>query len=114
MCLNNASLRWKAVAALATGSGQAAQFLALNNILQAGTISSPPVFFTVEPTISSKVAFKRLGIEVRFADGDDPESFVKYIDKTPKPFISEQIGNPRLNISRLQNLLTSPANTTSR
>src|ERR1700679_1510835 len=28
-----------------------------------------------------KVAFKRLGIEVRFADGDDVESFVKHIDK---------------------------------
>ncbi len=45
-----------------------------------------------------KVAFKRLGIEARFADGDDAESFVKYIDKNTKAIYLETIGNPRLNI----------------
>ena len=45
-----------------------------------------------------KVAFKRLGIEVRFADGDNVESFVKHIDKNTKAIYLETIGNPRLNI----------------
>ena len=45
-----------------------------------------------------KVAFKRLGIEVRFADGDDVESFVKHIDKNTKALYLETIGNPKLNI----------------
>src|SRR6188472_149938 len=86
------------VAALATGSGQAAQFLALNNILQAGDnfISTP---FLYGGTYNQfKVAFKRLGVEVRFADGDDVESFVKHIDKNTKAIYLETIGNPRLNI----------------
>lgn len=59
------------VAALATASGQAAQFLALNNILQAGDnfISAP---FLYGGTYNQfKVAFKRLGIDVRFGNGDD-------------------------------------------
>ena len=45
-----------------------------------------------------KVAFKRLGIEARFADGDNVESFVKHIDKNTKAIYLETIGNPRLNI----------------
>jgi O-acetylhomoserine/O-acetylserine sulfhydrylase len=45
-----------------------------------------------------KVSFKRLGIEARFADGDDPESFVKHIDKHTKAIYLETIGNPQLNI----------------
>jgi O-acetylhomoserine (thiol)-lyase len=45
-----------------------------------------------------KVAFKRLGIEARFGNGDDPESFVKHIDKNTKAIYLETIGNPQLNI----------------
>lgn len=86
------------VAALATGSGQAAQFIALNNILQAGDnfISTRYVYGGTYNQF--KVAFKRLGIEVRFADGDDPESFVQHIDKNTKAIYLETIGNPRLNV----------------
>lgn len=86
------------VAALATASGQAAQFLALNNILQAGDnfISTSYVYGGTYNQF--KVAFKRLGIEVRFADGDDPESFIQYIDSKTKAIYLETIGNPRLNI----------------
>jgi O-acetylhomoserine/O-acetylserine sulfhydrylase len=86
------------VAALATGSGQAAQFLALNNILQAGDNFVASTYLYGGTYNQFKVAFKRLGIEVRFADGDDAESFVKHIDKNTKAFYLETIGNPRLNI----------------
>ncbi|HQV61159.1 MAG TPA: O-acetylhomoserine aminocarboxypropyltransferase/cysteine synthase [Chitinophagaceae bacterium] len=86
------------VAALATGSGQAAQFLALNNILQAGDNFITTSYLYGGTYNQFKVAFKRLGIEARFADGDDAESFVKHIDKNTKAFYLETIGNPRLNI----------------
>ena len=86
------------VAALATGSGQAAQFLALNNILQAGDNFISTTFLYGGTYNQFKVAFKRLGIDVRFADGDNVESFVKHIDKNTKAIYLETIGNPRLNI----------------
>jgi O-acetylhomoserine (thiol)-lyase len=49
-----------------------------------------------------KVSFKRLGIEARFANGDDVESFVPLIDKNTKAIYLETIGNPRLNIPDFQ------------
>ena len=86
------------VAALATASGQAAQFLALNNILQAGDNFISSTFLYGGTYNQFKVAFKRLGIEVRFADGDNAASFVKHIDKNTKAIYLETIGNPKLNI----------------
>jgi len=86
------------VAAVATSSGQAAQFLALTNILQSGDNFVSTSFLYGGTYNQFKVTFKRLGIEARFADGDDPESFVKHIDKNTKAIYLETIGNPRLNI----------------
>ncbi len=86
------------VAALATSSGQAAQFLALNNILQAGDNFVSTTYLYGGTYNQFKVSFKRLGIDVRFADGDNVESFVPHIDKNTKAIYLETIGNPRLNI----------------
>jgi len=86
------------VMALATGSGQAAQFLALHNILQAGDNFVSTSYLYGGTYNQFKVSFKRLGIDVRFADGDNVESFVKHIDKNTKAIYLETIGNPRLNI----------------
>ena len=86
------------VAALATSSGQAAQFLALNNILQSGENFVTSTYLYGGTYNQFKVAFKRLGIEARFADGDNAESFVKHIDKNTKAIYLETIGNPRLNV----------------
>jgi O-acetylhomoserine/O-acetylserine sulfhydrylase len=69
------------VAALAVGSGQAAQFIALNNILQAGDNFVSTSFLYGGTYNQFKVAFKRLGIDVRFAEGDTVEAFEKHIDK---------------------------------
>lgn len=86
------------VAALATSSGQGAQFLALTNILNAGDnfISSSYLYGGTHNQF--KVTFKRLGIDVRFGDADNVESFVPLIDKNTKAIYLESIGNPRLNI----------------
>ena len=90
------------VAALATGSGQAAQFIALNNILQAGDNFVSTSYLYGGTYNQFKVAFKRLGIDVRFGNGDDVESFVPLIDKNTKAIYLETIGNPRLNIPDFQ------------
>lgn len=86
------------VAALATSSGQAAQFLALNNILQVGDNFITSSFIYGGTYNQFKVAFKRLGIDARFAEGDDPSNFEKLIDQNTKAIYLETIGNPRLNI----------------
>jgi O-acetylhomoserine/O-acetylserine sulfhydrylase len=86
------------VAALATGSGQAAQFLALNNILQVGDNFVSTSLLYGGTYNQFKVAFKRIGIEARFAEGDKAESFEKLIDKNTKALYLETIGNPGFNI----------------
>lgn len=86
------------VAALATASGQAAQFLALNNILQAGDnfVTSP---FLYGGTYNQfKVSFKRLGIEARFAKDDSADSIEALINEGTKVIYLETIGNPGFNI----------------
>jgi O-acetylhomoserine/O-acetylserine sulfhydrylase len=86
------------VASLATASGQAAQFLALSNILQHGDNFVSTSFLYGGTYNQFKVQFKRLGIEARFADGDSPEAFEKLIDTKTKAIYLETIGNPELNI----------------
>ena len=86
------------VAALAVGSGQAAQFIALNNILQAGDNFVSTTFLYGGTYNQFKVAFKRLGVEVRFAEGDKVEAFEKLIDQKTKAIYIETIGNPGFNI----------------
>ena len=86
------------VAALAVSSGQAAQFIALNNILQTGDNFVSTAHLYGGTYNQFKVAFKRLGIEVRFADGDRPESFEEHIDSNTKAIYLETIGNPSFSI----------------
>jgi O-acetylhomoserine/O-acetylserine sulfhydrylase len=86
------------VAALAVSSGQAAQFIALNNILQAGDNFVSTSLLYGGTYNQFKVAFKRLGIEVRFAKDDSVAEFEKRIDDKTKAIFLETIGNPGFNI----------------
>src|SRR6188768_76801 len=86
------------VAALATSSGLAAQFLALHNILQAGDNFVSTSFLYGGTYNQFKVAFKRLGVEARFAEGDTADAFEKLIDKNTKALYLETIGNPGFNV----------------
>ncbi|GAB3260200.1 O-acetylhomoserine aminocarboxypropyltransferase/cysteine synthase [Larkinella harenae] len=86
------------VAALAVASGQAAQFVALNNILSAGDNFVTTSYLYGGTYNQFKVSFKRLGIEARFADGDKIESFEKRIDDKTKAIYLETIGNPEFNV----------------
>ncbi len=86
------------VAAVATASGQSAQFLALTNILNSGENFVSTTFLYGGTYNQFKVQFKRLGINVKFADGDTPEAFESEIDDKTKAIYIETIGNPGLNI----------------
>ena len=86
------------VAGLATSSGQAAQFLALTNIMGSGDnfVSSP--FLYGGSFNQFKVSLKRLGIEARFAKDNNVENFESLIDEKTKALYTETIGNPDFNI----------------
>jgi O-acetylhomoserine (thiol)-lyase len=86
------------IAALAVASGQAAQFIALTNILQSGDNFVSTSFLYGGTYNQFKVQFKRLGIEARFAKGDKAEEFEKLIDDKTKALYLETIGNPGFNI----------------
>jgi O-acetylhomoserine (thiol)-lyase len=92
------------VAALATASGQASQFIALNNILQVGDnfVTSP---FLYGGTYNQfKVAFKRLGIDVRFAKDDTAANIEALIDDKTKAIFLETIGNPGFTIADFEKI----------
>ncbi|CAK9064825.1 Homocysteine synthase (O-acetylhomoserine sulfhydrylase) (OAH SHL) (OAH sulfhydrylase) [Durusdinium trenchii] len=89
------------VMAVATSSGQAAQFLTVATIAQAGdNIVSTP--FLYGGTYNAfKVAFPRLGINVRFigGKGDETEEIEKLIDDKTKALYVETLSNPRFNVA---------------
>ena len=68
------------VGAIATSSGQAAQLLALTTLAEAGDniVASSNIYGGTYNQF--KVAFPRMGITVRFVEGDDPAAFAAAID----------------------------------
>lgn len=86
------------VAAVAVASGQAAQFIALTNILEAGENFVAGANLYGGSYNQFKVSFKRLGIEARFAADSDAENIEKLIDDKTKAIYVETIGNPSYNI----------------
>jgi O-acetylhomoserine/O-acetylserine sulfhydrylase len=86
------------VAALAVSSGQSAQFLALTNILENGDNLVSTSYLYGGTYNQFKVQFKRLGINVKFVDGDKAEDFDKLVDKNTKALYLETIGNPQFNV----------------
>ena len=92
------------VAALAMASGQSAQFIAFQNILQQGDNIVSSSFLYGGTYNKFKVSFKRLGFEVRFANGDDPADFESKIDDRTKALYVETIGNPGFSIPDFERL----------
>jgi len=92
------------VMALGVAAGQAAQFIALNNICQAGDnfVSSSNLYGGTYNQF--KVAFKRLGIDVRFAATEDPQDYAKLVDENTKAIYCEAIGNPSFRVPDFDNL----------
>lgn len=86
------------VSALATSSGQSAQFIALNNILQNGDNFVTSSHLYGGTFNQFKVQFKRLGVEARFVKNDEPEEYAALIDENTKALYLETIGNPDLSV----------------
>jgi O-acetylhomoserine/O-acetylserine sulfhydrylase len=86
------------VAALAVASGHAAQFLTINNITTVGDNFVTTSFLYGGSYNQFKNSFKNIGVDARFADGDNVDSFEKLIDEKTKAIYLETIGNPGFNV----------------
>lgn len=86
------------VGAVATASGMASQFLALHNMLLPGDNFVTSSFLYGGTYNQFKVSFKRIGVEARFANSDDPQSIESKIDANTKAIFLETIGNPGFSV----------------
>ncbi|KAF2084734.1 O-acetylhomoserine ami [Saccharata proteae CBS 121410] len=86
------------VAAVATSSGQSAQFMAIAALAHAGDniVSTSNLYGGTYNQL--KVMLPRLGIKTKFVNGDKPEDFKAAIDDNTKAIYIESIGNPRYNV----------------
>jgi len=91
-------------AALATGSGMAAQMIALLNICEAGDeiVSARTLYGGTHTQLS--VNFGKLGIHTTFVDPDDPDNFARAITPRTRALYAETLGNPSLNVVDLEAL----------
>src|ERR1700757_3968570 len=83
------------VAGLATSSGQAAQFLAISSIVGLGeeVVAASTLYGGTYTQFD--VSFRRIGINVKFVEPDDPENFRKAITPQTRATNGETIANPR-------------------
>ncbi|ADO75021.1 O-acetylhomoserine aminocarboxypropyltransferase/cysteine synthase family protein [Stigmatella aurantiaca] len=86
------------VGALAVASGQAAETLALVNILKSGDefVSATSLYGGTYNLF--KVTLPRFGINARFVDANQPSAIRAAIGPKTKAIYIESIGNPRLDI----------------
>jgi O-acetylhomoserine (thiol)-lyase len=86
------------VGALATASGQAAEFLTIASLMQAGDelVASSTLYGGTYTLLD--VSLRRLGIDVKFVEPDDPENFRKAITPKTRALYGETIANPRMNV----------------
>ena len=86
------------VAALAVGSGQAAAFIAIQNIAHAGDnfVTSTDLYGGTWNLFAN--TFKTLGIEARFVDPADPEAFARATDAKTRAWFAETLPNPSLRV----------------
>ena len=86
------------LAAVAVSSGQAATAYAIQNLCQSGDniVSSTDLYGGTWNQFAN--TFKRLGIEVRFADPKDPSNFEKLTDERTRGYYGETLPNPKLKV----------------
>lgn len=92
------------IAAVATSSGQAAQFLALTTICEAGDeiVASSNLYGGTYNQF--KIALPRLGIGVTFVDGNDRAAFAPAITEKTRALYVETLGNPSFNVPDFEEL----------
>ncbi len=92
------------VAAVATSSGQAAQFLAIATIAQSGDNIVAASNLYGGTYNQFKVSLPRLGINVKFVDSDQAANFESQIDENTKAIYLETISNPKNTIPDFEGL----------
>lgn len=92
------------IGAVATGSGQAAQFLTLFTMLRSGdhVLASRALYGGT--TTQFRHVLARLGIEVSFVDPDHPDNWRAALRPNTKVLYGETIGNPSGNILDLETI----------
>ncbi|MFA0474157.1 O-acetylhomoserine aminocarboxypropyltransferase/cysteine synthase family protein [Vibrio breoganii] len=92
------------IAGLAVSAGSSAIHYAVLTLAQAGdNIVSTPQLYGGTYTLFAHM-FPSLGIEVRFAADDKPETLAALIDEKTKAVYCESIGNPAGNIADLEGI----------
>ena len=89
-------------AALGVASGQTASTMSVQNIARAGDniVSSTDLYGGTWNLFANTM--KDMGIEVRFADPTDPQSFADAVDDKTRAFYAETLPNPKLNVFPIQ------------
>ena len=92
------------IGALATSSGQAAQFLAITALAGPGdeVVASSTLYGGTYTQFD--VSFRRIGIDVKFVEPDDPENFRKAITPKTRVVYGETIANPRMNVLDIEKI----------
>jgi len=88
----------RGVGALAVGSGQAAQFVALASLVEAGDeiVAAKTLYGGTYTQLD--VSFRRLGIQTTFVDPSDAENYGRAITPKTRVLYGETIGNPGMNV----------------
>jgi O-acetylhomoserine (thiol)-lyase len=86
------------VAALALASGQAASAFSIQNLARAGDnfVASTDLYGGTWNLFANTL--KDLGIEARFADPADPDSFRRATDERTRAYYAETLPNPKLRV----------------
>ena len=86
------------IAGLATSSGQSAQFLAISSLVGQGeeVVAASTLYGGTYTQFD--VSFRRIGIDVKFVEPDDPENFRKALTPKTRALYGETIANPRMNV----------------
>src|SRR5215204_6218627 len=94
----------KGVGALATASGQAAETLAILNIAGAGDeiVSAAQLYGGTYNLFH--YTLPKIGIEVKYVEGNDPEAYQDAITDKTKAVFAETVGNPALNTLDIEGL----------
>ena len=85
-------------AGLAMSSGQSAQFVTINSLLESGDEMVAATTLYGGTYTQFDVSFRKIGYQTTFVEPDDPENFRKAITPKTKCLYAETISNPRGNV----------------
>ncbi len=94
------------VAALAVSSGQAASALSIQNLCRPGDniVSSTDLYGGTWNLFANTLP--SMGINVRFADPSDPETFRRATDERTRAYYAETLPNPKLTVFPISEVAT--------